>query len=101
MGALPRVRIQEAEAKLADAQDEVILAHDLYGDLPEKGANRRGLGGNDRRRAAPRGSPTGAAGGSPENGRRRRGGAILSGAIRSGVDRASNQSWIWLTCAPI
>jgi hypothetical protein len=38
MGALPRVRIQEAEAKLDDARDEVILAHDLYGDLPEKGA---------------------------------------------------------------
>src|SRR5580704_1392776 len=38
MGALPRTRIEEAEAKLEDAQDEVILAHDLYGDLPEKGA---------------------------------------------------------------
>jgi hypothetical protein len=38
MGALPRTRIEEAEAKLDDAQDEVILAHDLYGDLPEKGA---------------------------------------------------------------
>jgi hypothetical protein len=37
-GALARVRIDEAEANLADAQDEVILAHDLYGDLPEKGA---------------------------------------------------------------
>jgi len=39
-GALPRVRIQEAEAKLDDAKDEVILAHDLYGDLPEKGASQ-------------------------------------------------------------
>jgi len=38
MGALPRTRIEEAEAKLEDAQDEVIVAHDLYGDLPEKGA---------------------------------------------------------------
>jgi len=38
-GALPRVRIQEAEAKLDDAKDEVILAHGLYGDLPEKGAS--------------------------------------------------------------
>jgi len=38
-GALPRNRIQEAEAKLADAQDEVVLAHDLYGDLPEKGVS--------------------------------------------------------------
>lgn len=33
-GALPRIRIEEAEAKLADAQDEVILARTLYGDLP-------------------------------------------------------------------
>ncbi len=38
-GALARVRIQEAEANLDDAKDEVILAHDLYGDLPEKGAS--------------------------------------------------------------
>jgi hypothetical protein len=37
-GALPRVRIQQAEANLEDAKDEVILAHDLYGDLPENGA---------------------------------------------------------------
>jgi hypothetical protein len=40
-GALPRVRIQGAEANLEDAQDEVILAHDLYGDLPEKGATEQ------------------------------------------------------------
>jgi len=40
-GALPRVRIQEAEAKLEDAKDEVILAHDLYGDLPENGATEQ------------------------------------------------------------
>jgi hypothetical protein len=38
-GALPRVRIQQAEANLEDAKDEVILAHDLYGDLPENGAS--------------------------------------------------------------
>ncbi len=38
-GALPRNRLQEAEAKLADAKDEVILAHDLYGDLPDEGAS--------------------------------------------------------------
>jgi hypothetical protein len=38
-GALPRVRIQEAEANLEDAKDEVILAHDLFGDLPDKGAS--------------------------------------------------------------
>jgi len=37
-GALPRVRIQDAEAKLEDAKDEVVLAHDLYGDLPENGS---------------------------------------------------------------
>jgi hypothetical protein len=39
VGALARVRIDEAEANLDDAKDEVILAHDLYGDLPEKGAS--------------------------------------------------------------
>jgi hypothetical protein len=38
-GALPRLRIQEAEANLEDAKDEVILAHLLYGDLPDKGAS--------------------------------------------------------------
>jgi cellobiose-specific phosphotransferase system component IIA len=41
VGALPRVRIEEAQAKLEDANDEVILAHDLYGDLPEKGATEQ------------------------------------------------------------
>jgi hypothetical protein len=40
-GALARVRVQEAQAKLEDAQDEVILAHALYGDLPEKGASEK------------------------------------------------------------
>ena len=38
-GALPRVRIQQAEADLEDAKDEVILAHDLYGGLPDQGAS--------------------------------------------------------------
>ena len=33
-GALPRVRLEDAEEKLADAQDDVILSHTLYGDLP-------------------------------------------------------------------
>jgi hypothetical protein len=33
-GALPRVRLEEAEEKLADAQDDVILARTLYGELP-------------------------------------------------------------------
>lgn len=33
-GALPKIRLQEAEEKLADAQDDVILAKTLYGELP-------------------------------------------------------------------
>jgi hypothetical protein len=33
-GALPRNRLEEAEEKLADAQDDAILAHTLYGELP-------------------------------------------------------------------
>jgi hypothetical protein len=40
LGALPRIRIQDAEAKLADAKDEAILAHDMYGDLPDKSASQ-------------------------------------------------------------
>jgi hypothetical protein len=39
LGALPRIRIQEAEAKLDDARDEAILARDIYGDLPDKSAS--------------------------------------------------------------
>jgi hypothetical protein len=39
LGALPRARVQDAEAKVEDAKDEVILAHDLYGDLPDQGAS--------------------------------------------------------------
>src|ERR1700722_18462081 len=37
-GALPRNRVQQAQANVEDAKDEVVLAHDLYGDLPENGA---------------------------------------------------------------
>ena len=33
-GALPRVRLDDAEEKLADAQDDVILSRTLYGELP-------------------------------------------------------------------
>jgi hypothetical protein len=33
-GALPRVRLEEAEQNVADAQDDVILGRLLYGDLP-------------------------------------------------------------------
>jgi hypothetical protein len=40
-GALPRARIEQAEANLEDAQDELILAHDLFGDLPDKGATEQ------------------------------------------------------------
>jgi hypothetical protein len=38
-GALPRVRVQQAEANLADAEDEAVLEHTLYGNLPAKGAS--------------------------------------------------------------
>jgi hypothetical protein len=40
LGALPRIRVEQAQANLEDAKDEVVLAHDLYGDLPEKGATQ-------------------------------------------------------------
>lgn len=40
MGALPRIRIQDAEAKIEDAQDEAVLAKDMYGDLPDKAASQ-------------------------------------------------------------
>jgi len=33
-GALPRVRLEEAQQNLEDAQDEAILERTLYGDLP-------------------------------------------------------------------
>jgi len=35
-GALPRIRIAEAEAKIEDAQDQAILTRDMFGDLPDK-----------------------------------------------------------------
>jgi hypothetical protein len=38
-GALPRVRIQQAENNLADAQDEAVLERTLYGELPANGAS--------------------------------------------------------------
>jgi hypothetical protein len=38
LGALPRVRVLEAEAKLEDAKDEAILAHNMYANLPDQGA---------------------------------------------------------------
>lgn len=38
-GALPRIRVQQAEADLADAKDEAILEFSLYGELPAKGAS--------------------------------------------------------------
>jgi len=34
VGALPRIRVDQAEMDLADAQDDAILARTLYGDLP-------------------------------------------------------------------
>jgi hypothetical protein len=36
-GALPRIRVEQAEADLADAQDEAILERTLYGPFPAKG----------------------------------------------------------------
>jgi hypothetical protein len=38
-GALPRVRVQQAETDLADAEDEAILERTLYGNLPAQGAS--------------------------------------------------------------
>ncbi len=38
IGALPRIRIEQAQADLADAQDEAILERTLYGVFPAKGA---------------------------------------------------------------
>jgi hypothetical protein len=37
-GALPRIRVEQADADLADAQDEAILERTLYGAFPAKGA---------------------------------------------------------------
>jgi hypothetical protein len=33
-GALPRVRLEEAEIDMTDAEDDAVLARTLYGDLP-------------------------------------------------------------------
>lgn len=38
-GALPRLRLEQAEQNLADAQDEAILERTLYGELPLQDAN--------------------------------------------------------------
>jgi hypothetical protein len=38
-GALPRIRVQQAEDNVADAQDEALLEQTLYGNLPAKGAS--------------------------------------------------------------
>ena len=35
-GALPRIRLEQAQLDVADAQDDAILARTLYGDLPAK-----------------------------------------------------------------
>lgn len=40
MGALPRIRVQQAQAKIDDAKDEAILAKDMYGDLPDKASSQ-------------------------------------------------------------
>jgi hypothetical protein len=39
-GALPRIRIQQAEADVADAQDQAILERSLYGELPQRGTGQ-------------------------------------------------------------
>ncbi|MBZ5611563.1 MAG: hypothetical protein LAP38_25160 [Acidobacteriia bacterium] len=36
MGALPRLRLDQAQQDFADAQDDAVLAHTLYGDMPVK-----------------------------------------------------------------
>ena len=38
-GALPRLRLDQSELDVADAQDDVILERTLYGDLPAKDAS--------------------------------------------------------------
>ena len=38
-GALPRIRLEQAELDVADAQDDLILERTLYGDLPVKDAS--------------------------------------------------------------
>ena len=41
LGALPRARVEQAEANLEDAKDEAIVAHNLYGDLPDQGTSEQ------------------------------------------------------------
>src|SRR5581483_4330913 len=41
LGALPRARVEQAQANLEDAKDEAIVAHDLYGDLPDQDATEQ------------------------------------------------------------
>src|SRR5437764_1017323 len=36
-GALPKVRLEQAQRDLADAQDEVVLDRTLYGRIPVQG----------------------------------------------------------------
>lgn len=38
-GALPRIRIAEAEAKIEDAKDQATLTRDMFGELPDKSAS--------------------------------------------------------------
>jgi len=40
-GALPRIRVQQAETNLADAEDQAVLDRTLYGDLPAKSASEQ------------------------------------------------------------
>ena len=40
-GALPRIRLEQAEQDLADAQDDAILAGTLYGELPVQNLNEQ------------------------------------------------------------
>ena len=40
-GALPRVRLDQAELDVADAEDDVILAKTLYGDMPVGEVNEK------------------------------------------------------------
>ena len=40
-GALPRVRLEDAEQNLADVQDDVILSRTLYGEIPIQNLNQQ------------------------------------------------------------
>jgi hypothetical protein len=39
LGALPKLRLEQAELELADVQDDAILARTLYGELPTEDLN--------------------------------------------------------------